>query len=217
MGRTKPCGWGNPMSQVYLGKVRPRCGMLPRLRRPFFAAHLPMPTFVDGLCAPLQVQVTVNGQEVLAEKVSTLRGWWEATSFQLERLQANPDCVAQEEMGLTRRIEPGFTLTFNPQEELPLLEDIGTSPVGAGRRGWDERLLCRLREGAGSRPEEKGRIGNQGFPSPAMPAPRVAILREEGSNGDREMVSAFLMAGFQVSWVGNRGRPQHCLRNLLAP
>ncbi|KAJ6652382.1 hypothetical protein lerEdw1_011612 [Lerista edwardsae] len=102
------------------------------------------------------VHVTVNGQEVLAEKVATLRGWWEATSFQLERLQANPECVAQEEMGLTRRTEPGFTLTFNPQEELPLLEDI------------------------------------------AMPAPRVAILREEGSNGDREMVAAFLMAGFQV-------------------
>lgn len=102
------------------------------------------------------VHVNVNGQEVLTEKVATLRGWWEATSFQLERLQANPECVAQEEMGLTRRTEPGFTLTFNPQEELPLLEDI------------------------------------------AMPAPRVAVLREEGSNGDREMVAAFLMAGFQV-------------------
>lgn len=76
---------------------------------------------------PLQVRVTVNGQEVLAEKVATLRGWWEATSFQLERLQANPECVAQEEMGLTRRTEPGFTLTFNPQEEFPLLEDIGMS------------------------------------------------------------------------------------------
>ena len=28
-------------------------------------------------------------------------------------------------------------------------------------------------------------------------APLVAIIREEGSNGDREMVSAFYMAGFQ--------------------
>nr|XP_060636066.1 phosphoribosylformylglycinamidine synthase-like [Anolis sagrei ordinatus]XP_060636070.1 phosphoribosylformylglycinamidine synthase-like [Anolis sagrei ordinatus] len=102
------------------------------------------------------VRVTVNGQEVLAEKVATLRGWWEATSFQLERLQANPDCVAQEETGLTKRTEPGFTLTFNPLEELPLLQAM------------------------------------------ALPAPRVAILREEGSNGDREMVAAFLMAGFQV-------------------
>uniref|UniRef100_A0A1I7T2E6 Glutamine amidotransferase type-1 domain-containing protein n=2 Tax=Caenorhabditis tropicalis TaxID=1561998 RepID=A0A1I7T2E6_9PELO len=29
-------------------------------------------------------------------------------------------------------------------------------------------------------------------------APRVAIIREEGSNGDREMASAFTLAGFQV-------------------
>ncbi|XP_044277361.1 phosphoribosylformylglycinamidine synthase [Varanus komodoensis] len=102
------------------------------------------------------VRVSVNGQEVLAEKVATLRGWWEATSFQLERLQANPECVAQEETGLAKRTEPSFTVSFNPQEELPLLQEI------------------------------------------ALPAPRVAILREEGSNGDREMVAAFLMAGFQV-------------------
>ncbi|KAL7977699.1 hypothetical protein Chor_009648 [Crotalus horridus] len=102
------------------------------------------------------VQVSVNGQQVLAEKVSTLRSWWEATSFQLERLQANPDCVAQEETGLAKRTEPNFTMTFNPQEELPLLQEM------------------------------------------ALLAPRVAVLREEGSNGDREMVAAFLMAGFQV-------------------
>ena len=30
------------------------------------------------------------------------------------------------------------------------------------------------------------------------PTPRVAILREEGSNGDREMAAAFKLAGFRV-------------------
>ena len=33
-----------------------------------------------------------------------------------------------------------------------------------------------------------------------MPAPRVAIIREEGSNGDREMAAAFTLAGFQVPY-----------------
>ncbi|XP_058139495.1 phosphoribosylformylglycinamidine synthase isoform X2 [Dasypus novemcinctus] len=33
---------------------------------------------------------------------------------------------------------------------------------------------------------------------PGGPAPRVAILREEGSNGDREMADAFHLAGFEV-------------------
>ncbi|XP_041521622.1 phosphoribosylformylglycinamidine synthase isoform X1 [Microtus oregoni] len=33
---------------------------------------------------------------------------------------------------------------------------------------------------------------------PGGPVPRVAILREEGSNGDREMADAFHLAGFEV-------------------
>lgn len=83
---------------------------------------------------PRQVHVTVNGQEVLSEKVAILRGWWEDTSFQLERLQANPECVAQEEAGLAKRTEPTYTLTFNPQEELPLLQEMGTPKAVAERR-----------------------------------------------------------------------------------
>uniref|UniRef100_A0A8V5GPK9 phosphoribosylformylglycinamidine synthase n=1 Tax=Melopsittacus undulatus TaxID=13146 RepID=A0A8V5GPK9_MELUD len=43
-------------------------------------------------------------------------------------------------------------------------------------------------------------IGHSGpyGPDAELPGPRVAVLREEGSNGDREMAAAFLMAGFQV-------------------
>lgn len=36
---------------------------------------------------------------------------------------------------------------------------------------------------------------------PGGPTPRVAILREEGSNGDREMADGFHLAGFEVSVV----------------
>jgi len=32
----------------------------------------------------------------------------------------------------------------------------------------------------------------------AVVVPRVAVIREEGSNGDREMAAALLMAGFEV-------------------
>lgn len=38
-------------------------------------------------------------------------------------------------------------------------------------------------------------------------APRVAVIREEGSNGDREMAAAFMMAGFEVWDV--------CMQDLL--
>ncbi|KAM5152249.1 phosphoribosylformylglycinamidine synthase [Mantella aurantiaca] len=99
------------------------------------------------------VTVCVNGEEVLHEEVGTLRAMWEETSFQLERLQANPCCVSQEEAGLIRREGPKYQLTFNPNEKLA----------------------------------EAGSI-----------QPRVGVVREEGSNGDREMAAALLMAGFEV-------------------
>uniref|UniRef100_A0A671PA92 Phosphoribosylformylglycinamidine synthase n=1 Tax=Sinocyclocheilus anshuiensis TaxID=1608454 RepID=A0A671PA92_9TELE len=69
--------------------------------------------------------VSVCGQEVLNERLPTLRAIWESTSFQLERLQANPLCLS------------------------------------SGK-------------------------------------PCVAVVREEGSNGDREMSASLFMAGFEV-------------------
>ncbi|XP_036624711.1 phosphoribosylformylglycinamidine synthase [Trichosurus vulpecula] len=102
-----------------------------------------------------RVRVAVNGTVVLEETVGQLRALWEETSFQLERLQAEPSCVNEEEAGLRERKGPCYSLPPFPVET--------------------------------SVPRE-----------PGGPAPRVAVLREEGSNGDREMADAFHMAGFEV-------------------
>uniref|UniRef100_A0A8C2S8D8 Phosphoribosylformylglycinamidine synthase n=1 Tax=Capra hircus TaxID=9925 RepID=A0A8C2S8D8_CAPHI len=101
------------------------------------------------------VRLSVNRTVVLEEPVGQLRALWEETSFQLDRLQAKPHCVAQEEQGLRERAGPTYCLppTF-PRASVP----------------------C----------------------EPGGPAPRVAIIREEGSNGDREMADAFHLAGFEV-------------------
>uniref|UniRef100_F7GI59 Phosphoribosylformylglycinamidine synthase n=1 Tax=Monodelphis domestica TaxID=13616 RepID=F7GI59_MONDO len=102
------------------------------------------------------VQVAVNGTVVVKETVGQLRALWEETSFQLERLQAEPSCVNQEEAALRERKGPRYSLplSFSTKTSVPHV--------------------------------------------PGGPAPRVAILREEGSNGDREMADAFHMAGFEV-------------------
>uniref|UniRef100_A0A8C5DK69 Phosphoribosylformylglycinamidine synthase n=1 Tax=Gouania willdenowi TaxID=441366 RepID=A0A8C5DK69_GOUWI len=92
------------------------------------------------------VSVHVDGEEVLREPLPDLRALWEATSFQLERLQANELCVIEEEEGLAHRMQPFFKLTFDSSEMTP----------------------------------------------------RVAVVREEGSNGDREMSVSLFMAGFEV-------------------
>ncbi|MFQ6045038.1 MAG: phosphoribosylformylglycinamidine synthase, partial [Gemmatimonadales bacterium] len=101
-----------------------------------------------------RVSVRCGGSIVVDRDMRELRDLWEATSFELDRLQANPECVAQEREGLRDRAAPPFKLTFTPQETPP-------TKLGARRK------------------------------------PRVAIIREEGSNGDREMTSAFYAAGLE--------------------
>ncbi|MED6236528.1 hypothetical protein ATANTOWER_010571, partial [Ataeniobius toweri] len=107
-----------------------------------------------GFGPDAMVRVRVDGQEVLYESLPDLRAVWEATSFQLERLQADELCVKQEEEGLSKRTQPYFKLTFDPSETTSI-----------------HQLTAGL--------------------------PRVAVIREEGSNGDREMSVSLYMADFE--------------------
>jgi len=85
-------------------------------------------------------------------KMTELRDCWESTSFALEKLQANPECVAQEQEGMKRRKVPVVHATIpSPKPMWSLSEH----------------------------------------------AHKVAIVREEGSNGDREMAQAFRLAGMR--------------------
>jgi len=107
-----------------------------------------------GLAEP-RARFTVGGTVVLDEDVRALRDLWEATSFELDALQADADCVRQEREGVRHRSAPPLKLTFDPAP---------TAPAILARRG----------------------------------KPLVAVIREEGSNSDREMASAFHMAGFEA-------------------
>jgi phosphoribosylformylglycinamidine synthase len=93
---------------------------------------------------------------VLDDSIVKLRDVWEATSFELEKLQSNPATVEQEQTGLASRSGPKYHLTYTPQPTSPEL-------LSAGAKKH-----------------------------------KVAIIREEGSNGDREMAAAFHLAGFEV-------------------
>ncbi|GAB9468174.1 Phosphoribosylformylglycinamidine synthase [Globisporangium polare] len=102
-----------------------------------------------------EIKIRVNGQSAIQDQMVDLRDVWEATSFELEKKQRNPECVAQEQRSLRTRTAPDWKVTFEP---LPT-------------------------------PERQLSTRNQH---------RVAVLREEGSNGEREMISAFHSAGFEV-------------------
>jgi phosphoribosylformylglycinamidine synthase len=108
---------------------------------------------IGSVVAETSVSIRCCFEEVLAADMRDLRDVWEATGFEIERLQANPDCVAQERAGLRERRGPKYHLSYTPAPTPPAV------------------LEC-------------------------ADKPRVAIVREEGSNGDREMASAFFAAGF---------------------
>lgn len=112
-----------------------------------------------------QIQITYNGTKVLDEKMVVLRGWWEETGYQLERLQIHPACAEAEKANIYDRKGPTYHIPFVPE------------PAPA-------EVLAR---------KDK---------------PKVAILRDEGSNSDREMSSAFYLAGFEPWDV--------CMNDLLA-
>jgi len=101
------------------------------------------------------IKIAVGDVPCIDAPMTELRDVWEATSFQLEKLQRNPECIKQEQEGLKLRQAPKWKLTFDPKPT-------------------DEAIMKK---------EDKH---------------KVAILRQEGSNGDREMISAFISAGFEA-------------------
>lgn len=109
--------------------------------------------------ADKKIKIRFNNKLVLNEDTRVLRDIWEETSFQIERLQANPDCAIEEKRNIYDRPGPKYKITFKPNPPLP--------PFKKGGRGGFEK-------------------------------PSVAIIRDEGSNSDREMTSAFYQAGFDT-------------------
>ncbi|TKR67134.1 hypothetical protein L596_023335 [Steinernema carpocapsae] len=98
------------------------------------------------------VQIIVNDEYVVEEKLISLRSMWEETSTRLELLQTAHSHVDQQTAFLNTATTVNYKIDF----------DFGASEkVGAGPY-------------------------------------KVAILREEGSNGDREMAAAFMLAGFET-------------------
>jgi phosphoribosylformylglycinamidine synthase len=102
-----------------------------------------------------EINISINGHSILKEDMRVLRDLWEETSYHLDRLQTNSECVDEERNVNFDRKGPQYVLTFAP-------------------KNTPQTLLER---------NDK---------------PKVAIIREEGSNGDREMASAFYQAGFET-------------------
>jgi phosphoribosylformylglycinamidine synthase len=125
-----------------------------RVLNAFAAVQVPCSPVGRGV-AETRVRIRVGSVEAVDADVRDLRELWEETSYQLDRLQTDPDHVEEERRGLRDRTGPALHVPWTREHTAP-------------------EILTRSAK------------------------PRVAVIREEGSNSDREMASAFHMAGFEA-------------------
>jgi len=133
--------------------VECRWSHLAEVKQRFDQARIPC-LVLGSSVARKAVTIQYNGHLVLDDSMILLRQWWEETSYQLERLQVDPDCADAEKFNIFDRKGPEYVLGFTPEATAPAIL------------------------------QKKDK-------------PKVVILRDEGSNSDREMSSAFYSAGFE--------------------
>ena len=117
-----------------------------------------------------RVRVRQGGQVLLDEDLFELRAIWSDVTKRIAALRDNPACAEQEHAVRLNRTNPGITpkITF-PMVGLPRRGDRDDDPAGAARQ-----------------------------PYPSQSRPAIAILREQGVNGEVEMAAAFDRAGFKA-------------------
>jgi phosphoribosylformylglycinamidine synthase len=112
------------------------------------------------------IRISRAGSEIFAASRVELQACWSETSFRMQSLRDNPSAATDQFSRITEADYPGLYAHV---------------PVG-------------LRVEANERPPESGLRATASGPVSAPPV--VAILREQGVNGHREMAAAFHRAGF---------------------
>ena len=102
---------------------------------------------------------------------SELQELWSSTSYHMQRLRNNPNCADTEYATIEDDSDPGlsYNITFDPAEPLHGKGFLNSAPSLASK--FFQSLSLKQK-------------------------PRVAILREQGVNGAKEMAWAFMNAGF---------------------
>ncbi|MBI3140394.1 MAG: phosphoribosylformylglycinamidine synthase [Rhodocyclales bacterium] len=123
---------------------------------------------IGEVIAADEIRIWRNAKLVFKDKRAELQRAWAETSFRIARLRDDANCAQEEFDALLDAADPGLSahLTFE-------LEDDNSPALGAG-------------------------AGGRGASAPAILGrrPKIAILREQGVNGQVEMAAAFERAGF---------------------
>ena len=114
------------------------------------------------------IEIFRHNKILFSESGVNLQRIWSETSYQMQKLRDNPDCAQQEFDRLLDAVDPGLhvKLTYDPNKS-PF-----PNPSPSGKSAVGAHVHINLSR------------------------PRIAILREQGVNGQVEMAAAFDRAGF---------------------
>ena len=115
------------------------------------------------------IRVVSDGKPVLEEPRTALQRAWSEVSFRMQSLRDNPDCAREEHERILDAADPGLHAHLG----FKLLDEEAEPEAGVGS---GDRVAA--------------------FAGGARP--RIAVLREQGVNGQVEMAAAFDRAGFEA-------------------
>ncbi|MBI4938487.1 MAG: phosphoribosylformylglycinamidine synthase, partial [Nitrosomonadales bacterium] len=159
---------------------------------------------VANLAVHGRITIEHKGAKLFEENAIALQRIWSATTCQIQKLRDNPVCAQQEYDKILDAGDPGLhaKLTYDPNEN-PLPQSLPQKeredkPFSDGATSHSTRLSKDDSQVAGYL---RGKSGEGGAPvtnslSLTYARPRIAILREQGVNGQVEMAAAFDRAGF---------------------
>jgi phosphoribosylformylglycinamidine synthase len=123
------------------------------------------------------------GQEILNESLTTLRALWSDVTRRISTLRDNPACAESEYQLKLDQTDPGITplitFDFGPSAEVEVTSDKGQVTSKAVQTVSGSRHSSPVTRHSAAKPP-------------------IAILREQGVNGQIEMAAAFDRAGFKA-------------------
>ncbi|MDP2761247.1 MAG: phosphoribosylformylglycinamidine synthase [Sideroxyarcus sp.] len=125
------------------------------------------------------IEISRGGEKLFGDSGVNLQRIWSETTYQMQKLRDNPACAQQEFDRLLDAADPGLhvKLTYDPNEN--------PANVSVGRD-----LSRQSANIVGINPDLRINVNRT--------RPKIAILREQGVNGQVEMAAAFDRAGFNA-------------------
>ncbi len=138
------------------------------------------------------IRITDDGETLVEWRWEQLFDAWWSVTHAMQALRDNPECADEERAAARRFDAPGLqpALTFDPAEDVaaPYMDaQVPRAQDAQERPPYMDAQVPRAQE-----EQERSPFVASGA------RPKVAILREQGVNGQVEMASAFVRAGFDA-------------------